>query len=181
MSFLGNRSRIDDPSADRVVEIVVDVRHDVADADDLPLQRHGHQVGVVRDDVPLPLRVLEDAVPHFDGEVQPLPVALQLLDHPDRLLDVVEAVRHQLGEHLFAGVPERRVAEIVAHDDRLGERFVEAERAGHRAGDLRHLQRMRDARAVVIPFGGEKALRLAGPPPERGGRGLPSSPTWTRG
>src|SRR5450631_3180503 len=95
------------------------------------------------------------------------PCPSQLFDHADRLFDVVEAVGHQLGEDLFARMTERRVAEVVPHDDRLGERFIEAERAGHRAGDLRHLERMRDARAVVIPLGGEKDLRLAGQAPER--------------
>ena len=45
--------------------------------------------------------------------------------------------------------------------------LVQAERPRHRARDLRHLQRVRDARAVVIALGREEHLGLARQPPER--------------
>ena len=71
---------------------------------------------------PLPFECLRMPSRTSTAEVQPLPLALEHLDHAQRLLDVVEAVGHQLGEHLLARVAERRVAEVVAHDDRLGQR-----------------------------------------------------------
>jgi len=38
-----------------------------------------------------------------------------------------------LGERVFAGVSEGRMTEVVAERDRLGEVFVQAERAGYGA------------------------------------------------
>jgi hypothetical protein len=43
--------------------------------------------------------------------------------------------------------------EVVREGDRFGEIFVEAQGAADRAGDLRHLQRVGQARAVVVFVG----------------------------
>ena len=45
-------------------------------------------------------------------------------------------------ERALAGMAERRMAEIVRERQRLGEVFVEAERARDRTGDLLDLERM---------------------------------------
>ena len=45
---------------------------------------------------------------------------------------------------------ERRMAEIVGERQRLGQVLVEAERAGERAGDLGHFQRVGEPGAVVV-------------------------------
>ena len=45
---------------------------------------------------------------------------------------------------------ERGVTEIVREADGLGEVLVEAERAGDRAGDLRHFEAVGQPRAVVV-------------------------------
>jgi hypothetical protein len=52
------------------------------------------------------------------------------------------------------------VPEVVPEPDRLGEVLVQAQRAGHRPRDLRHLDRVRQARAEVVALGGDEDLRL---------------------
>jgi hypothetical protein len=63
--------------------------------------------------------------------------------------------------------PERRMPEIVPEADRLREVLVEPQRARHGAGDLRGLQRVREARAVVVALRRDEDLRLVLEPPER--------------
>ena len=70
-------------------------------------------------------------------------------------------------ERLLAGVPERRVAGVVAEADRLDEILVEPERAGDDAGDPGRLERVGHPRAVVVAGGVDEDLRLALQAPER--------------
>jgi len=81
-------------------------------------------------------------------------VALEPRDDLQGLRVVVEAaeVRHAFGQRILARVPEGRVAEIVHQGDRLGQILVQAQRARHRARDLRHLDRVGQPRAVVVSF-----------------------------
>ncbi len=62
---------------------------------------------------------------------------------------------------------ERRVAEVVAETDRLGEILVQAQRTGSGARDLRDLERMGQARPVVVAGRRDEHLRLVLEPPER--------------
>ena len=64
------------------------------------------------------------------------------------------------GQGVLARVAEGGVAEIVAQGGGLGEILIEAQGAGHGAGDLGDLQGMGQAGAVVIPRGGEEHLGL---------------------
>ncbi len=149
-----------DPRPQRVVDVVVDVGDAVDELDDPPLQRRRlARAGVV-----------EDAIAHLLGEVEPAPVSLQHLDHPQRVLVVLEAGAAALAqrrvERLLAGVPEGRVAEVVPEPDRLGQVLVEAERPGNRAGDPTGLQRVGEAGSVVIPLGRDEDLGLVLEPPE---------------
>src|SRR6185436_4425446 len=77
------------------------------------------------------------------------------------------AARHQLIDHAFARVAERRVPEVVPERDGLGELLVEAQHLGDRAGDLRHLERMRETGPIVIARRREEHLRLVFQPAER--------------
>src|SRR3954454_15378692 len=52
------------------------------------------------------------------------------------------------------------MAEVMTESDGFGENFVEAQRLRDRARDLRHLEDMRQPRAVVVALGREKDLRL---------------------
>ena len=115
----------------------------------------------------LSLRVLGDAVAHFPRQVQAAAIVFEQVDDPQALLVVIEAARHQTIDDALAGVAERRVAEIVAERDRLGELFVQPQHLGDCPGNLRHLERVRQARAVVIAGRREEHLRLVLQPSER--------------
>jgi hypothetical protein len=73
----------------------------------------------------------------------------------------------------FAGMAERRVADIMGQRQRLGEVLVEPELAGQRTGDLRDLKRMGQPGAVMIALVEHKNLRLVLQAPERGGMDHP--------
>ena len=77
------------------------------------------------------------------------------------------AASQRVGERLLAGVAERRVPEVVPERDRLGQVLVQLQRAGHRARDPDHLQRVRQARAVVVALRRDEHLRLVLEPAER--------------
>src|ERR1035438_3729129 len=68
--------------------------------------------------------------------------------------------------HLLARMPERRVAEVVAERAGLGEVFVQRERPCHRTRDLRDLERVREARSVVVALERDEYLRLVLEPAE---------------
>ena len=111
--------------------------------------------------------VVQDPVAHLLGEVDPL----DLVDHAQRVLVVAErvppALAHAGVEHLLADVPERRVAEVVAEPDRLGQVLVEPERPRDVARDPAGLERVGEPGAVVVALGGDEHLRLVLEPPER--------------
>jgi hypothetical protein len=71
-----------------------------------------------------------------------------------------------LFEHALAGVPERRVAEVVRQRDRLAEVLVQAEHAAERAGDLAGLDRVREPGAIVVALVVHEDLRLVLEPPK---------------
>ena len=140
--------------ADRVVDVVVDVRDAIDDAHDLALER-------VRLDLS---RVLENAVAH-------LPRQVQRLGDPVRLLVVakaeVEALAQAGVELLLADVAERRVAHVVTEADGFGEVLVQLEGPGDSAGDRGRLERVRHASAEVVAGRVDEDLCLALQPPER--------------
>src|SRR5690606_8911062 len=86
-----------------------------------------------------------------------------VLDHVDdaqALLVVAEAARGQAIEHALTGVAEWRMAQVMAEGDRLGQFLVQSQHLGDAARNLRHLERVRQSRAVVVAGGREKDLRL---------------------
>ena len=150
-----------DPGAQGVVDVVVDVGDAVDEADDPPLQRRRlGRAGVV-----------EDAVADRRRQVEAVAVALQHLDHPQRVLVVLEAAPRAdppdaAVEGVLAGVPERRMAEVVAEPDRLGQVLVQPQRAGDGAGDPAGLERVAQPRPVVVPLGSDEDLGLVLQPAE---------------
>ena len=111
--------------------------------------------------------MLGDAVADFPGEVQAAAVVLEQIDDAQALLVVVEAAGHQLVDDAFAGVAERRVAEVVAERDRFGQLLVQPQDLRDGARDLRHLERVGEPGAVVIARRREEHLRLVLQPAER--------------
>ena len=83
------------------------------------------------------------------------------------LFEVPEAGLKDLVEHGFSGMTEGGMAEIVTQCDRLDEVLIEEQGARGGARDLRHLERVRETRAVVVAHGCEEYLRFAFQPPER--------------
>ena len=118
-------------------------------------------------DPPFPFRVMRDAVAHFPRQVQPLAIVLEHVDDAQALLIVVESAGNELVEHPLARMAERRVAEVVAQRDRLGELLVQLQHLRDRSRDLRDLERVRQPRAVVIACRREEHLRLVLEPAER--------------
>src|SRR5258708_533704 len=64
------------------------------------------------------------------------------------------------------GAAEGRMSDVVGERDRLGEVLVQAQGAGGRARDLRDLDRVREARAVVVALVVDEHLRLVDEAPE---------------
>ena len=149
------------PGPNRVVDVVVDVGDEVGHARDLALERRRPLAGIGADrGAALALGVLGDAVAHFPRQVQPAPVVLEHVDDAQALLVVVEPARHQVAQHALAGVAERRVAQVVPERDRFGQLLVQVQHLGDGPRDLRHLERVRQPRAVVIAGRREEDLRL---------------------
>ncbi len=159
--MLGQVALREEIGADRVVDVVVDVGDAVDDAHDLPLERLRVVVA----------RVLEDPVPHLPREVEAPPLPLEPLDDAQRVLVVAEAaaaaLAQELVERLLPGVPERRMAEVVAEADRLDEILVQPQRPRDGARDAGRLERVREARAEVVALGVDEYLRLQPQPAER--------------
>ena len=80
---------------------------------------------------------------------------------------MAETKRADLRERTLARVAKGRMPKVMPKRDRLGQVFVEPQGARHCARDLRDLERMRQAGAVVVALGRDEHLRLVGKPPER--------------
>ena len=112
--------------------------------------------------------VLDDALADAEGEVEAAVggvALLEVLDDAEGVEVVVEAAAvalEALVERALAGVAEGRVADVVDEGEGLGEVFVEAERAGAGAGDLRDLDGVGEAAAEVVGGAAGEDLRLAG-------------------
>ena len=111
--------------------------------------------------------MLRNSIADFPGEVQPPAVVLEHVDDAEALLVMVESGWHQLIYHALAGVAERRMSEIVAQRNRFGELFVQTQDFRNRSRDLRDLERVRQARSIVIACRREEHLRLVLEPTER--------------
>ena len=151
----------DDPGADGVVDIVIDVGHQIRQPDDLRLEgRRGC------DDRPETLGVGADSIDHLEGEVQPPAVELETLDHAHALIDVGEAARQDRVQTFLAGVTERGVSQVVREGNGLRQIGVEAQGARHRSGDLRDLQAVGQPGAEVVALRRHEDLGLLLEAPE---------------
>ena len=108
--------------------------------------------------LPFECRAMPSRTSHV--RFRPCAVVLEHVDDAQALLVVVEAAGNQIVEDALAGVAERRVAEIVAERDRFGQLLVQPQHLGDAARDLRHLERVRQPRPVVIAGRRKEHLRL---------------------
>ncbi len=159
---------LEQPGADGVVDVVIHVGHEVRDARNLPFERARalRQLDADRR-AALPFRMLRDAVAHFPREVEPAAVVLEDVHDAQALLVVVEPARHEVVEDALAGMAERRVPEVVAERDRLGQLLVKVQHLRDGARDLRDLERVGQPRAIVVARRREEHLRLVLEAPER--------------
>ena len=117
--------------------------------------------------------MLGEPLQRLPREVQAIELrvlAFQRRDDAQALRVVIEAAVgvHGAVQRPLPRVPERRMTEIVGKRDGFGEILIEAQLARHGAGDLRHLQRVGQARAIVVALVEDEHLRLVGEPPEGG-------------
>ena len=143
-----------------IVQIGGVVGHFVRQIDQLRLQRRaqsgkiGVQFGTFsRAKV---ARMLDHALAHLEGQVQSREAGVALLEtlhNPQRVQIVVEGVAETLHlpvELFFAGVRERRMADIVSQGQRFGQSLVQLQYVGQRTCDLRHLDGVGKAVAKVV-------------------------------
>ena len=100
-------------------------------------------------------------------EIQALPSFSRTSTIAQALLVMTEPAGHQRVEHALTGVAERRVPEVVAERNGLGQFLVQLQHLRDGPRDLRHLERVRQTGPVVIAGGCEEHLRLVLQPPER--------------
>ena len=117
--------------------------------------------------------VLHDPFERFPGQVQPVEAGIAPVHHghgAQGLGIVVEAAEvPEAGiERPLAGVPERRVAEVMGERERLGEVLIERQGARERAGDLGDFQGVGQAGAVVVALVEHEHLGLVLEAAERG-------------
>ena len=105
--------------------------------------------------------MVADPVERLDTQVQR---GERLVGTPQR---VVVATVDVGGQRVLAGVTTRAVTAVVTEGDRFGQRDVEPQRPCHGGGDLRHLEGVGEAGALVV-VGEDEHLRLAAQPAERG-------------
>ena len=101
-------------------------------------------------------RVLNDALAHFEGQVEAGKRGIFLLkglNDAQGMQIVAEGVvvlPHQPVEFGLPGVAARRVPHVMHQRQRLHQVGVQTQRLRHGAADLRHFQRVRQAIAEVI-------------------------------
>ncbi len=109
--------------------------------------------------------MLDEPFERFPGQVETVEgriAALQRRHHPQRLRVVIEAAEstQALVKRPFTSVAERRVTEIVSQRQRLGQVLVKVKGAGERTCNLRHFERVGQARSIVIALVEHEHLRL---------------------
>ena len=117
--------------------------------------------------------VFHHALDRLPRQVQAveLGIALFQLGHDAEGLDVVIEAAIRLHLHLqlvLARMAERRMPQIVGQGDGLGQILIQPQRMGQRPRDLRHLQTVGQAGAIMVALMSHEHLRLALQPTEGG-------------
>src|SRR5580704_4722101 len=111
-------------------------------------------------------RVLDDALAHFESQVEPAKsriTLLEILHDAQRVQVMVEEKAmsaHGSIERFFPSMPKRRMAEIMHQSKSFGQVNVESQSRGDGARDLRDFNRVRKtvAEVVGIPAGENLSL-----------------------
>jgi len=100
--------------------------------------------------------VLDDAFADFKGEIEAGEseiALLELLHNVERVEVVVKACAvgaEEIVKHVFAGVAERRMADVMDEREGFGEIGVESKGSGDGAGDLRNLKSVGETVAEMV-------------------------------
>ena len=147
----------DNPAAERVVQIMIQIGDTVCTPDTFTFQRVGH----------LSSRMRQDSITDFPGQIQAFSIVFKPLDDPKTLLVMAETVRKKRIERTLSYMPIGSMPQIMPQGDCFGQVFVQAQRPGDCSRYLGNLKRMRQAGAVMITFRRQKNLRFEFKPPER--------------
>ena len=101
--------------------------------------------------------VLQNAFTGFKAQVEAIELGvtlLQTIHHPQALQVVLKPTigRHALVQSVLPRMAKRRVAQVVRQGNGLNQVLMQTQCAGHGTGQLRHLQRMRQAGAEQVAF-----------------------------
>ena len=123
--------------------------------------------------VPQGAVVLDDTLKRFPCQVEPVEPgipALQAGYDAQRLRVVIKAAKvpHHIVQCALACMTKGRMAKIMRKGNGFRQVKIETEHARDGAGNLRHLDRMGQTRAVVIAFMEDEYLCLELQPPESG-------------
>ena len=139
-----------------IIHIVMNIGNLIGDTNHPSLQRRRRGLQLM----------IDDAIPHLPGEVQALPAVLQPVHNAQTLFIVPEAARHDGIQRPLTGVPVGCMPEIMTERDGLDKVVVKPECSPDRARDLRDLERMGQARAIMVSLRIQKDLCLILQPPE---------------
>ena len=114
---------------DCVIQVVTVISDFIREIGDLRFERRAFVFRLARDRRIVELVVLSQSFPHFERQVQSRKRRIRRLEQLDNALAlfvVIEpaVIAHAFVEHLFAGMPERRMPEVMRQRDRLGQIFI---------------------------------------------------------
>ena len=166
--------QVEQPGAQAIVDVVIVVRNIVRDGGDLRLETGPaaeleiqRRIGFLhrpcrRSDRPV---VLGQPLECFPAEIESVEIRVggfEPGDDADRMGIVVEAAgrAQRRAQRILSGMAEGRMAKVVREAQSFGQILVEAERARHRAADLRHLEAVGQANPEMIAVRGNEHLGL---------------------
>ncbi len=121
------------------------------------------------------MRVLNDALAHFEGQVQPREVRipqLQIFHGAQRLQIVIEEfamAAHQKIERALARVSKRRMPDVVYQRQGLDEINIQVKRRRDGPRNLRHLHSVSQPRTKMVGVAAREDLRLVFQPAKGAG------------
>ena len=164
----------EDARAQPVIDVVIVIGNVVGERGDLRLEARPaaeREVPVVVRLAKRPARrrhrpiVLGQPLERLPAEVEPVEAGIGCLeprDDADGMLVMIEpaGIGERRVERILAAMAERRMAKVVAEAQHFGQIFVEAERAGDGAADLRDFEAVRQPDAVMVAVGRDEHLGL---------------------
>ena len=145
-----------DPCADRIVHVMVDIRDLIRHPDDLTFQCRWHTARLV----------ITDSITHFICQVQSLSVLFQYLNSTNTLLTMYKSQRTDAVQCSLACMSEWRMPQIMSKRDRLYQIFIQPKCLCNGTCILGNLQRMRHTCTVMVTFRCQEYLCLIFQTPE---------------